>query len=77
MAVALNPGLLADVLQVASLLAVREAPTFVVGTASSLVLDSVCRLVRLFDHPEDQAVLAGAAEGELLHRVPQTCELAR
>lgn len=71
-AVALRPGLLADLLQVATLPAVRQGPTFVVGTASPLVLDAMGRLVRLLDHPEDGAVLAEAAERELLYRVLQT-----
>jgi AraC-like DNA-binding protein len=71
-AVALSPGLLAGVLQVACLPAVQEAPEFMVGTASPQVLDAMCRLVRLLDHPDDRAVLAGAAERELLYRVLQT-----
>lgn len=71
-AVALRPGLLADLLQVATLPAVRQGPTFVVGTASPQVLDAMGRLVRLLDHPGDGAVLAEAAERELLYRVLQT-----
>lgn len=71
-AVALRPGLLADLLQVATLPEVRQGPSFVVGTASPQVLDAMNRLVRLLDHPGDGAVLAEAAERELLYRVLQT-----
>lgn len=71
-AVALRPRLLAELLQVATLTAVRQGPTFVVGTASPQVLDALARLVRLLDHPDDGAVLAEAAERELLYRVLQT-----
>lgn len=71
-AVALRPALLAELLQVATLPALRQGPTFVVGAASAQVLDAMSRLVRLLDHPDDGAVLADAAERELLYRVLQT-----
>ncbi len=72
-AVHLSSAIMADLALAAKPVETASPSTgFSTGTASPEIVDAMARLVRLLDNAQDRAVLADAAERELLYRVLQT-----